>query len=77
MQNKRFWQYWKIIVFLEKKMNVNFEVRDSLANEYFYFHCDGKRSFSHDVADSCFVIWVYFNSDDEFDPRHKLQIIKK
>ena len=55
--------------------DLNFEVCHALANEYFCFHCDNKRSFTHNISNNRFVLWIYFNDDDEFYGEQELGII--
>ena len=47
----------------------------ALANDYFYFHCSNKRSFIHNVCDSHFLLWIYYNDDDEFIAHEEFKII--
>ena len=66
-----------MICFLDIKMgSLDFDACHHIANEYYYFHHDDKiRSFNHNVSCSHFVIWIYYNKDDDFDPYHELQKI--
>ena len=45
-------------------MNQNFDVCHRLANDYFHFYFEGKRSFTHNVSNKHFILWIYFNTDD-------------
>ena len=42
----------------------DFDVCHQLANKYFYFYFEGKKSFTLNVSNRHFVLWVYFNIDD-------------
>ena len=56
--------------------NLDFDVCHEIANVYFYFyHDDNIRSFTHTVDSSHFVILIYYNNSDSFDPYHELRII--
>ena len=37
-------------------MDRNFVVRHNLANDYFYFHFEEKKSFTHNINSDCFVL---------------------
>ena len=62
--------------FREKTVSLDFHACHKLASEYFYFHHENDiRSLTHNVSCSHFVMWVYYNIDDNFDPNHELQIV--
>ena len=56
-------------------MEQNFEDFHRLANDYFYFYFEGKRSFTHKVSNRHFALWIYFNSDNNIDMEKQLKII--
>ena len=57
-------------------VSLDFDAFHQVANEYYYSHdADKIRSFSHNVSCSHFVISIYYNKDDDFDPYHELKII--
>ena len=56
--------------------NLDFELCHNFSNEYFYFyHNDKIRSFIYRHSNLLFVVWVYYNNDDNFDPFRELKII--
>ena len=55
--------------------HLNFNVCHALANYYFYFHCSNKKSFTHNVCNSHFFLWIYYNDDYEFNAHDELKII--
>ena len=56
-------------------VSLDFDAYRQVTNEYhFSHHADKIRSFNHNVSCSHFVIWIYYNKDDDIDPYHELQI---
>ena len=55
-------------------MEKNFEICYRLANDYFYFSFEEKRSFAHNVSNRHFVLWIHFNPDDKIDMEKELKI---
>ena len=55
--------------------DLNYEVCHQLAKEYFYFYCNDKRSFTHNVSNNGFLLWIYFNDDDKFHGEQELRAI--
>ena len=53
-----------------------FEVCHRVANDYFYFHFEGKRSFTHNVSNNRFVLWIYYNNEDMININDEIKIIK-
>ena len=49
--------------------NLNFQICHQIAN--YHFHHQNKRSFSHNVYCSHFIMWIYYNDD----PTDELKII--
>ena len=43
--------------------NQDFDICHRLTNYYFHFHFEGKRSFTHNVSNKHFILWIYFNID--------------
>ena len=56
-------------------INLNFNVCHQLANDYFYFHHQNKRSLPHNISCSYFIMWIYYNDDDDFNAYDELKII--
>ena len=54
---------------------MDFEVCYRVANDYFYFHFESKRSFTHNVNNNCFVLWIYYNNDDMVNINDEINII--
>ena len=52
------------------------EVCHRVANDYFYFHFEGKRSFTHNVSDNGFALRIYYNNGDMINISDKIKIIK-
>ena len=57
-------------------MDRNFVVRHNLANDYFYFHFEEKKSFTHNINSDRFVLWIYYNNDDTISIHDKVKVIK-
>ena len=54
---------------------MDFEVCYRVTNDCFYFHFESKKSFTHNVNNNCFVLWIYYNNDDMVNINDEINII--
>ena len=55
---------------------MDFEVCHRVANYYFCFHFESKRSFTHNISNNVFVLWIYYNNADMININNKIKINK-
>ena len=56
-------------------MDQNFDVCHRLANDYFYFNFEDKRSFAYNVSNQHFILWIHLNTDDNICIEDELKTI--
>ena len=61
----------------DKTVLEEFDVFHQVANEYFNYHFFFKRSCTHTIFKESFVIWIYYNIQDDIDVNKEVNVLKR